>query len=1022
MEHEHGHETPTQHEIHHAQHEKGIGCQSLDGHETTFSNGEKEQGHILGSQNETTEKEGTMNSSCNTGTNVQVRYDVGKIQSEQSEDCHDVANIPQAPKFSGTEQRCNSHEPQQGLPRRDLDGRGGSEPAGKSPISQFSAHDSHETSQYLHFTSVGTTGDSVGQACRQDVHGSSRGSGLCSSDLEQKGSVKLASQLPNVLPNVPEVDAQYHDGFRQRRTSRTNDEHLKPVAGSHSVTDQDGHQSRSRNASASTIVDLPTKCDRMDTHRSSNGTVKSCPEERKQDCRGITNEHRGQSAESSSSADADCHSPAGTGQRASDPRRQQRREDAEMIEAAVKYIESDEPMQTMSVDQEGEIHQAIQKCILQVEDGLSRLPQKMTSFGLRENPSNMVKLSTPGSQQSRPLDLLEVYCGDGSQITHQINRRGGRAMRFTKHDGDLNTETGIQKLWLWIYMYEPRHVWLAPECRLYGKFANLNMCRSLQAFQKTTKERENNRGHLWLCNEIFLHQVSLKRHAHLEQPAESCMTKQREMQELVSGTYEACFDMCRLGKLKLPHQDQFLRKRTKVRTTSGYFHYHLHDQRCKGEHDHATIQGSIRVQGKRENVSAYAAAYTPVFGTLISKLVLEECKIQEPPVMSEIFALSEEHVRSEMAPEDTASPKRQRYGIKRPPRMLDLEHELRQYGRSPTWSKIIQRCNSDIPRVGNLAIRAMFPQFQMMVPEMTVKLILICRGTERFRVPGAYARGEDMPWRKTILVDRGTGEIVDKGPPENWKSMPKLQQTRKAGSARMSISLFGTKSDGTSDGIASEPQNPPNMGDDRGCDWDMEGELGISSCRGDGGSDQNPPGNQPESIVGWPPKIVPRSGPHFEALEETQKSDLRRIHSNLGHPSPEKLSRMLQEQGASDAVIKAARDYQCDSCIESQPKPRLPNPSTIHVARDFNDVIGADGAYWTNRQGRTFHFMHFIDESTLYHLGNPSGRTVQEQIETFENTWLHWAGPCKLLYLDPAGEYIMMLGMNSFKEKESNCP
>ena len=173
-------------------------------------------------------------------------------------------------------------------------------------------------------------------------------------------------------------------------------------------------------------------------------------------------------------------------------------------------------------------------------------------------------------------------------------------MRFTKHDGDLNTETGIQKLWLWIYMYEPRHVWLAPECRLYGKFANLNMCRSLQAFQKTTKERENNRGHLWLCNEIFLHQVSLKRHAHLEQPAESCMTKQREMQELVSGTYEACFDMCRLGKLKLPHQEQFLRKRTKVRTTSGYFHYHLHDQRCKGEHDHATIQGSIRVQGKEK--------------------------------------------------------------------------------------------------------------------------------------------------------------------------------------------------------------------------------------------------------------------------------------------------------------------------------------------------------------------------------------------------------------------------------------
>ena len=42
----------------------------------------------------------------------------------------------------------------------------------------------------------------------------------------------------------------------------------------------------------------------------------------------------------------------------------------------------------------------------------------------------------------------------------------------------------------------------------------------------------------------------------------------------------------------------------------------------------------------------------------------------------------------------------------------------------------------------------------------------------------------------------------------------------------------------------------------------------------------------------------------------------------------------------------------------------------------------------------------------LFHLGAPSGRTVEEQIRVFEDVWLHWAGPCKTLYLDPAGEYI----------------
>ena len=54
----------------------------------------------------------------------------------------------------------------------------------------------------------------------------------------------------------------------------------------------------------------------------------------------------------------------------------------------------------------------------------------------------------------------------------------------------------------------------------------------------------------------------------------------------------------------------------------------------------------------------------------------------------------------------------------------------------------------------------------------------------------------------------------------------------------------------------------------------------------------------------------------------------------------------------------------------------------------------------------TYHVLPFIDEATLFHLGAVSGRTVDEQISTFENVWLQWAGPCKVLYLDPAGEYV----------------
>ena len=159
-------------------------------------------------------------------------------------------------------------------------------------------------------------------------------------------------------------------------------------------------------------------------------------------------------------------------------------------------------------------------------------------------------------------------------------------------------------------------------------------------------------------------------------------------------------------------------------------------------------------------------------------------------------------------------------------------------------------------------------------------------------------------------------------------------------------------------------------------------------------------------VKGWPPRATPQHGPAFLRLELKQKEELKRLHHNLGHPDPARLKRMLEEQGASEEIVAGALDMQCDVCLETQKKPKLANPGSIHDHLDFNDVVGADGAHWKSSQGVTYHFMHFIDESTLFHLGALTGRTVPEQIATFENVWLQWAGPCKTLYLDPAGEYV----------------
>ena len=169
---------------------------------------------------------------------------------------------------------------------------------------------------------------------------------------------------------------------------------------------------------------------------------------------------------------------------------------------------------------------------------------------------------------------------------------------------------------------------------------------------------------------------------------------------------------------------------------------------------------------------------------------------------------------------------------------------------------------------------------------------------------------------------------------------------------------------------------------------------------------QTKEGDGHHQIEGWIPSLVPKSGPKFLSLGKEEREELRRLHVNLGHPDPEKFCRFLVERGAKPAVVEGYKDMCCDTCVETQNKPKLAQPGRIHSDLDFNDVVGADGAYWRNRSGKVFHFMHFIDEATLFHVGAVSERKVESQIQTYQETWVQWAGPSRLLYLDPAGEYV----------------
>ena len=101
------------------------------------------------------------------------------------------------------------------------------------------------------------------------------------------------------------------------------------------------------------------------------------------------------------------------------------------------------------------------------------------------------------------LDLLEVYCEENSQLTETALKVGLKARRFTKADGDLSTPQGQAALWEVLLKENPRDVWMSPECKLWGNFSRLNMCRSQATRERIEHGRLAEQTHLALCNDVY---------------------------------------------------------------------------------------------------------------------------------------------------------------------------------------------------------------------------------------------------------------------------------------------------------------------------------------------------------------------------------------------------------------------------------------------------------------------------------------------------------------------------------------
>ena len=149
----------------------------------------------------------------------------------------------------------------------------------------------------------------------------------------------------------------------------------------------------------------------------------------------------------------------------------------------------------------------------------------------------------------------------------------------------------------------------------------------------------------------------------------------------------------------------------------------------------------------------------------------------------------------------------------------------------------------------------------------------------------------------------------------------------------------------------------------------------------------------------------PSQGEAFKSLPKDEQQALLRAHRNLGHPSPERLSTILRQQGFRAEVARAALQLKCSVCQESS-QPKGHRPSTLRDEMDFNDRISVDGFTWTNSKGKNFHVYHVVDWATSFHSAAiaPS-RGSTEAINNLITMWLSWAGAPGEMIVDAGTEF-----------------
>ena len=598
-----------------------------------------------------------------------------------------------------------------------------------------------------------------------------------------------------------------------------------------------------------------------------------------------------------------------------------------------------------------------------------------------------------GSQKGRNIHsfLMEIYCSSDSQLVKQAQIQGYKADRHGLKQGDLREHSSRIKLYDRLLKMQPQHVWMSPRCKAWCKWSTFNMHKNPDTAQKVIQAREEDQIHLLLCDAIYQFQSwrNIHCHFHLEQPQGSEMIAQEELASIVDQLLCARCDMCVAGQLKHPESGEYLKKGTQVWTSSPLMYEVLNRLKCPRDHSHSTIEGSVRLNQQRVNLSQFTELYTTTFARRLVRCMVCSAKVKEPSCVQII----DSPVLVSESNEPTMKRRRIEDKQKPPEGYSDAST------RTPTTlESITQKALEEAPKVGKRWITEgpLLAGVQELFPNYCIHAVELCKGADRFRRPHSSVTKRNAPWRMTFGIHRQTGEIFREPQWEDWSALPCRQQTRKCSPSRLLVTVFAQ--------LQSQPTPDENQ------------YPGIHK-RGQEPQEEDHPNKRykiqqeterPQTGETQQDEIKSHStkhGPKFMQLTSDQRQQLVRMHNNLGHPDSTVLGNILRDQQWPTEAIEGIKDLHCPACFETQ-RPKIARPSHLSKVREFNELVMIDGVEWTSASGSQFFFYHVLDSGTNFHIAFSSpSRDTSSVIDLLGKHWIAWAGPPQQIMTDSAGEF-----------------